>query len=330
MKPDRGRPRIVLLTRRFGGEVTATTTRLRAYVGALREEGAEVTVLSRFPFVYPGRTQDPRYKRRMYFREQIDGATVIRVRIPGQGILAFLLDRALHLWARLRGVRGGSLLSSDLIDLLYGLLALPLVAILRPRAIVVEQGPAWLGLPVWIFARLGTPVVLQVSDVKSLVMERGRYGQVAPGQIYLNRRLENVLYRCATSIVTVTQAMQSHIAHRLGRAPTEIHLIPNGAEIEAIGSADPARREHYKRGLGLDGKFVVLYAGSFGPAHDLCTLLEAARQLRPVPDIAFLLIGAGPLEQQLKQRADGWALDNVSFRPGVPVTTISRTSERQT
>ncbi len=44
--------RVVLLTRRFGGEVGATTSRLRAYVSALGEEGAEVTVLTRFPFVY--------------------------------------------------------------------------------------------------------------------------------------------------------------------------------------------------------------------------------------------------------------------------------------
>jgi len=322
MKPTRGR-RIVLLTRRFGGEVTATTTRLRAYVSALQGAGVEVTVLTRFPFVYPGRTPDPRCKRRVWLREQIDGAAVIRVRMPGQGILAALLDRALHLWARLRGGRGGALLSAEIIDLLYGLLAMPLLAILRPRAIVVEQGPAWLALPVWIFARLGTPVVLQVSDVKSLLMEQGRYGEVAPARIALNRRLENVVYRRATSIVTVTQAMQAHIAHRLGRAPAAIHLIPNGAEIDAIGSADPTRREHYKRELGLDGKFVVLYAGTFGPAHDLPTLLEAARELRDVPEIAFLLVGEGPLEWHVKQLADDWDLDNVSFRPGVPVAAMT-------
>ena len=58
--------RVVLLTRRFGGEVGATTSRLRAYVSALGEEGAEVTVLTRFPFVYRGRRPNPRHAWRLY------------------------------------------------------------------------------------------------------------------------------------------------------------------------------------------------------------------------------------------------------------------------
>ena len=67
----------------------------------------------------------------------------------------------------------------------------------------------------------------------------------------------------------------------------------------------------------------MLYAGSFGTAHDILTVLEAARQLREVPDIAFLLVGEGPLEQQLRRAADDWALRNVVFRPGVPVTALT-------
>ena len=67
----------------------------------------------------------------------------------------------------------------------------------------------------------------------------------------------------------------------------------------------------------------MLYAGSFNGQHDLTTLLEAARQLRSVPDVAFLLIGAGPLEQQLARTAKSWGLENVFFYPGVPVSELS-------
>jgi colanic acid biosynthesis glycosyl transferase WcaI len=315
--------RVVLLTRRFGGEVGATTSRLRAYVSALGEEGAEVTVLTRFPFVY-GRTPDPRHAGRLYFREHIDGARVIRIRIPGEHrLFAPVLDAALRRWARLWGEPAASILSPDLLDVLYGLLALPFIAVVHPRAIVIEQGPAFLGLPVSIFPRLGIPIVLQVSDVKSLQMERKRYGEASQNQIRANRRVEEVLYRRAASVITVTEAMQSDIARRLGRPPGNIHLVPNGAELAAIGPADPAGKADCKRRLGLDGKFAVLYAGSFNGQHDLTTLLEAARQLRSVSDVAFLLIGAGPLEQQLARTARSWGLENVFFYPGVPVSELS-------
>jgi colanic acid biosynthesis glycosyl transferase WcaI len=316
--------RVVLLTRRFGGEISATTSRLRAYVTALGDEGAEVTVLTRFPFVYRGRTPDPGHTGRLYVREQIDGARVIRIGIPGERKrLKPFLDRVLRRWARLRRQSAPSVLSPDLVDILYGLLAIPFIAVVRPRAIVIEQGAAFLGLPVSILARLGVPLVLQVSDVKSLLMERKRYGDVPQNQIGMNRRVEEVLYRRATAVVTVTEAMQSDIARRLGRPAGDIHLVPNGAELAAIGPADPSRKADCKRQLGLDGKFVALYAGSFNDQHDLTTLLEAARQLRTDSDIAFLLIGDGPLEQQLAQTARSWALDNVFFYPGVPVGELS-------
>ena len=316
--------RVVLLTRRFGGEVGATTSRLRAYVAALREEGAEVTVLTRFPFVYRGRRPNPRHAWRLYCREQIDGARVMRIRIPGEyWLFAPFLEAAVRSWARIRGEPVASIQSADLLDVLYGLLAIPFIAVVRPAAIVIEQGPAFLGLPVCIFARLGIPIVLQVSDVKSLHLERKRYGESSQKQIRVNRRVEEVLYRRAASVITVTESMQSDIARRLGRSPEDIHLIPNGAELAAIGPADPAGKADCKRRLGLEAKFVALYAGSFNGQHDLTTLLEAARQLRSVPDVAFLLMGAGPLEQQLARTAKNWGLENVFFYPGVPVSELS-------
>jgi glycosyltransferase involved in cell wall biosynthesis len=165
--------------------------------------------------------------------------------------------------------------------------------------------------------------VLQVSDVKSLLMERKRYGDASQNQIRMHRRVEEALYQRAVSVITVTESMQSDIARRLGRSPGDVHLIPNGAELAAIGPADLSDKADCKRRLGLDGKFVALYAGTFNGQHDPTTLLEAARQLRSVPDVAFLLMGAGPMEQQLASTAQSWGLENVFFYPGVPVSELS-------
>ena len=317
------RRRIVILTRRYAGEASATTSRLSAYVRALQSESAQVVVVTRFPFVYPGHRQEARYARRLYLKERIDGATVVRLRLPGSRLFAPLLEGAFRLRQRLRGSADASIMSVEVIDLCYGLAALPIVAALRPQAIIAEQGPVWLALPMSILARLGVPLVLQVSDVKSLAMERGRYGPSVEAQIRLNRRLEDALYDRATSIVTVTEAQRSYITGRLKTAPRKVHLVPNGAELCVLDCIDTDDRQSCKQRIGLDGKFVVLYAGTFGSAHDLQTLLETARRLRHVSDIAFLLMGQGPTEQELRRTAASWGLDNVVFRRGVPLTSLT-------
>ena len=289
----------------------------------MQREGAAVLVVTRFPFVYPGRRAAERYRRRLYLREELDGVTVLRLRIAGERVIERVLDRIMRLYARLRARRQAPLLGKELIELLYGLLALPLIAALRPRAVVVEQGPVWLGLPLWSVARVGVALVLQVSDVKSLALARGRYGGAAAARIDLNRRLENFLYRRAAAIVTVTDALRAHIAARLGQAEATLHLIPNGAEVDIVERLDARERQRCKRRLDLTGKFVVLYAGTFGVAHDLHTVLEAARRLREIPDLAFLFIGEGPVEQELVQSAARWGLGNVTFRRGVSLTELA-------
>lgn len=312
--------RVVLLTRRYGGEIGATTSRLSAYVGALQEAGAEVTVVTRFPFADDG-TGAGRGPRVAYRRDHVDGATVLRMRLPGARVLDRLLAGALRLGARRAGAR--ALASGDLIELLHGVLALPVIAAVRPNVVIVEQGPAWLALPMWIVSRLGTPLVLQVSDIKSLAMARGQYGARPASRIALTRRIEDTCYRRAAAIVTVTASQRTHIAQRLHGREGALQLIPNGAELGVLGDVAAARRSDAKQRLGLGGRFVALYAGTFGAAHDLPTLLDAAERLRGVPDIAVLLLGGGPLDAELQRAAAARGLTNVRFRPGVPVSELA-------
>jgi glycosyltransferase involved in cell wall biosynthesis len=75
------------------------------------------------------------------------------------------------------------------------------------------------------------------------------------------------------------------------------------------------------RALGLEGKFIVAYVGSLGAAHALDTALDAAAQLAG-SGIHFLFVGAGARHQELRERAAGMNLDNVTFTGVVPVDTV--------
>ena len=56
--------------------------------------------------------------------------------------------------------------------------------------------------------------------------------------------------------------------------------------------------------LGLKDKFLVLYAGAMGQAHDLYTVLRAAKRLNEEPQIHFVFFGAGKEHDNLEAEAE--------------------------
>lgn len=73
------------------------------------------------------------------------------------------------------------------------------------------------------------------------------------------------------------------------------------------------RDRELEQELGLEGKFVILYAGTMGYAHGLETALDAANFLRTEQDIQFLLVGDGSERPFLEQYAAERHLQNVRF-----------------
>lgn len=71
----------------------------------------------------------------------------------------------------------------------------------------------------------------------------------------------------------------------------------------------PGRREEAKKGLGLDGRFVVLFVGRFIEVKGMDLLIEAAKELK---DITFVFAGDGPLSGEVKKAAG--ANPNIIFK----------------
>src|SRR5204862_166026 len=74
--------------------------------------------------------------------------------------------------------------------------------------------------------------------------------------------------------------------------------------------------------LGLDGRFIVSYAGNLGPAQGLDTLLDAARLLQDLEFVAIVLIGAGSLWDRLERRIRDERLTNVRLVPYLPFARV--------
>jgi glycosyltransferase involved in cell wall biosynthesis len=121
--------------------------------------------------------------------------------------------------------------------------------------------------------------------------------------------LELRLYNDAAAVVAVTGAFREYLVGR-GVDAAKITVIPNGIDFEAWDGTDAKQaRAHFHP----DSKFVVSYVGTHGMAHNLETLLEAAKMLRDDADIQFVTVGDGAELKKLQRIRDEWHLANVTL-----------------
>ena len=125
------------------------------------------------------------------------------------------------------------------------------------------------------------------------------------------KRLASKLYKESTHIVTVGEGYKTKI-HELYQVPLDkMSVIPNGIMPEMFSPKEDAHQARIAQ--GWEDNFVVLYIGTHGMAHNLMTLLKAAKLLTDVQDLKVVLIGEGAEKDNLKKVAADWSLNNVEF-----------------
>jgi len=142
--------------------------------------------------------------------------------------------------------------------------------------------------------------ILKARDVKIIVDERDLFleasvslGVLKKGIIYsLLSRWNNLFRKNAESIFTVSEGMGKALVEK-GVPSSKIEVIPN-IDVELM--AKDIERYYSQPVHFFDGKrdFIVIYAGSFGMANDVATILKAAELLDNThSNIGFVLVGGG-------------------------------------
>jgi glycosyltransferase involved in cell wall biosynthesis len=118
--------------------------------------------------------------------------------------------------------------------------------------------------------------------------------------------LEKRLYESAAHIVPLSPDMSAYVA-RLGIAPDKITTLLNGTDLDLAARATPAAVAELRQAQGLAGKKVVLYAGTFGRANDIPTVVAAAEALVAAdPAVTFLFLGHGYYAPLVAAAAARW------------------------
>ncbi len=172
--------------------------------------------------------------------------------------------------------------------------------------------------------RLGIPVVYEVRAFwEDAAVDHGTSREWGV-RYRLTRGLESYALKQADAITTICEGLRGDIVGR-GIPPEKVTVIPNAVDIHKF-SANQSRDPLLATELGLDGKLVLGFIGSFYAYEGLSVLLRALpKMLSANPDIRVLLVGGGPQEEELKAMANQPALkDKVVFTGRVPHDQVQR------
>ena len=283
---------VVILTQYFAPESGAPSVRLMAMARELQRLGIRVRVITGMPN-YPLGVVYPAYRGRFTAREEINGVPVRRVWLypaSGRKVIKRLLN-----YLSFTLTAGAALAMED-----------------RPNLVFVEAQPITLALPAWaVSVTRGIPYVYNTPDLQVEHAADDRWISVQ-WLIRAAAGIERKLMRDAACVTTVTHAFIDHF-HRKYRIPRErLTFLPNGADTATLRPLPPD--EDLAKRLGVAGKSVFTYAGTMAPYQGLDVLIDAAERLRHRSDLVILMIGTGPVKEDLMQAAQTRGLSNIVFR----------------
>ncbi len=285
--------RILLIHQAFTAVDEAGGTRHHELARFLASQGQQVTVIAS-PISYL--TGKARSSKIAWVEKQMDGDLIT--------ILRAYTSPALHRSFAYRVISFFSFMVSSFIiglqvkkvDLVWG-----------------TSPPIFQGLTALLLARIKrVPFLFEVRDLwPAFAVQVGVLRNRT--LIRLSEWLERFLYRQADVVVVNSPGYINHVQ---SRGAKRVKLVPNGTDTVMFNpQADGTK---FRQAHGMEGKFILLYAGAHGMSNDLGVVLQSARKLFNRKDILFVLIGDGKDKADLERQAQELYLENVLFLPPIP------------
>ena len=143
-----------------------------------------------------------------------------------------------------------------------------------------------------------------------IVQEAAGWGVKRPGwQGILERTAEAPLLKAADVVACGSVEIAEQVG-RLGVPEARLLVTPNGVDPEMFS---PERQGgEVRRRLGLEGRFVIGWVGSFRKFHGLDMALEAMKRIESeIPEATLLLVGDGLERSHIEETVRALDLKNV-------------------
>ncbi len=125
------------------------------------------------------------------------------------------------------------------------------------------------------------------------------------------------VYKHASKIIVMGRDMNEMFVRKTAGLDIPVVTIPNWADLDSIHPTPRDSNELLKE-LGIENKFVFMYAGNIGHPTDVETIIKCAEILIEREEFHFVFIGAGAKKPWLDQAKHDRHLKNVTildYRP---------------
>ncbi len=290
--------RILLFAQHYAPEEVSGAVLATELAEDLVQRGHAVDFVTCAPS-YPGGVVFSGYRNALIAEEQRNGVRVIRV-------WSYISPHK-SLWPRLLNYGTFSFMT------FFGGLKAG-----RPDAIFSYSPPMPLGVAAWLLSVLWrVPWILRVEDLyPDAAIAAGVLRNAAAIRFF--RWLERFLYAQATHISLISESFRRNLLAK-GVAADKLSVTPVWADphiVRPLPKENSFRRQH-----GLNGAFVIMYAGALGHTSCLEDVLDVAALLQDTPaapPVRFVIVGEGLKKEGLMQAARQRGLDNVVFLPFQP------------
>ncbi|ATW03572.1 TIGR04063 family PEP-CTERM/XrtA system glycosyltransferase [Sphingorhabdus sp. YGSMI21] len=172
--------------------------------------------------------------------------------------------------------------------------------------------------------KTGLPLVYEIRAFWEDAAVGNGTGRENSPRYWLTRQLENHVVNGADAVAVICEGLRSDLIGR-GVRPEKITVSPNGVDLELFGEP-PARDESLLEEMGLTGKSVLGFIGSFYDYEGLDDLVAALPILQAShPAVHLLLVGGGPMEEALKAQVERLGIGSaVTFTGRVPHEDVER------
>lgn len=295
--------KILIFAHYYAPDTASTGQILKDLAEGMKEE-FDVTVICVVPS-YDGKVR-PEYRTRRYYLEDLNGVSLIRVRVP-----EFTKSNKM---SRVRNI----------IAYFFGALGAGRKAGRQDYVFTISQPPVLGGL-------LGVIGKWQKRAKMIYCIQDFNPEQIMAVNYSKNRLLLRILmaidkFSCRHSdlVVTVGRDLVDTLKGRFhGRDVPRYAMINNWIDEKEIYPlpADDGNVVEFKRRYGLSGKFVIMYSGNIGLYYDLENIIEVIGNIKPGTrstdgrEVTFAFAGGGSVLDRLKLYVKEHHMDNVVFIP---------------
>ncbi len=257
----------------------------------------QVTVICTVPS-YTGSIEE-RYKKQKFYRENINGIDVLRIRVPEfdknkplsriRNILSYFFS----------AIKATSLVGDQ--DYIYAISQPPILG----GVLGIIGKKAKKAKLIYNIQDFNPEQMIAVSFVKTWIARK------------IMMRVDKHSCRKSDKIVVVGRDMVETLKHRFGNnvpSYTYINNWINEKEIIPLDE-DDKRVQQFKKEHGLDDKFVIMYSGNIGLYYDLLELERVIASFKDQKDVVFAFVGQGSVLTDMEKYKQDNNLDNIVFIP---------------